>query len=126
MSKNTLGEFLTAKFMGALLKIEEDSPVIPGTIGELVDPLDDLLCDTTRFMFKEDKIPLEEVCLVLSEYYTKIDWKNDIGMSDQGTIMGVVWPCEVDTFLCVFGTYEKDLDGKETNILFVGLCPSIG
>ncbi|MEI8061703.1 MAG: hypothetical protein WCG97_00195 [bacterium] len=126
MSKHTLGEFLLARFMGALLPVEEDKPVIPGTVGELVDPLDSLLCDATRFKFKE-KIPLEEVCKILSEYYTSIHWENIIEMSDQGTIMGDVWPAEANTFLGVFGAYEKDPSGhQETDILFVCLCPCIG
>lgn len=124
MNKNTLGEFLLTKFAGAVLHVKENTPIIPGTIGELVDPLDDLLCEATRFRFRE-KIPLERVREILIEYYTGIQWKNSIHMSDQGPIMGDVWPAEADTVLGIYGRYEKDERGAETNILLVALCPVI-
>lgn len=121
MSKNTLGEFLLSQYAGALLPAPEREPVKPGTIGELVNPLDMELCEAVRFKFK-DKIPMKDVLALLELYYESINWPSALWISDQSDICGEVWPAEAETVLGVHALYEKE-NGRENDILIACLNP---
>ena len=123
MDKNTLGEFLLSRFPdGTLLPVPEITPTKPGTIGDMVPPLERIYAEATCFHLKE-KVPLERMCDILSQYYTRIKWVHRFDLDSGGEIMGDVWPAEAEICVGVWGFYQRDTTGRETNILVITLNP---
>jgi len=126
----TLGQFLLEKFPGALLPTPEPTPAKEGTLGAMVDPLDDELCECVRFHPKEN-VSLETMCEVLREYWDSIHWSHDIYLSDPGelgvVIMGDVWPDQAETALAVIGLFERNKDNREllTGAIIIATNPII-
>lgn len=122
MNTSTLGQYLLAKYNGALLGVKDSAPVLAGTIAAMVDPLDFMLTEAIRFKFRQVRPSLEEIGLILAEYYVSIGWRIDMEDPQSGYITGNVYPIEVETCLVLMAFYEKG----DTSVLSISTNPIIG
>lgn len=115
------------KFTGAILRVPKKKQIIPGSVGSMVNHADLQFCKLVRFKFQEETLP-NDIASFLREHYDSIGWKHNIhtSHSDVLVISGSVWPSEVTTCLCPAGIFEKDKQGKITNIFCYSLNPIIG
>lgn len=121
----TLPNFLLTKYRGEILPVPENKHPIPGKMEDLIPDIEQVMCDCTRFKFPE-KVDLEEVVKILSEYYSAINWLNQISLSvDKKSVSGKVFPAETRRSLVVLAHYERDTEGRETDTLSVSLLVNV-